>query len=152
MIPLIAGGETPRQQTEDQQRPERCLHGHIGESQTAGPLPIDLDRFIHPMERVRAHGAVLADPLDVQQTSIGLEAQPPPGGQVGQPLADAEFAWVVDRGLGPQGAALLVILLDPRPLGVDVQRRGHPLSEHARPEPPGRPLGDPPVDEGLTWD
>jgi hypothetical protein len=42
-----------------------------------------------------------------------LEAEPPQGGQVRQPFADAEVARVVDRGLGPQGVALLVILLDP---------------------------------------
>ena len=104
MVPQIAVGKTPRQQTEHQQRAEQRLHGHVGEAQTAGPLPIDLDRFIDPMERVFADGTVLADPLDVQETSVGLEADPPQGGQVRQPLADAEVARVVDRRLGPQGA------------------------------------------------
>jgi hypothetical protein len=89
------------------------LHGHVGEPQGAGALPSDLDRFVDPAERVFAEGTVLADPLDVQGTSVGVEADPPQGGQVGQPFADAEVARVVDRGLGPQGAAFLVILLDP---------------------------------------
>ena len=49
------------------------------------------------MERVFADGTVLADPLDVQETSVGLEADPPQGGQVRQPFADAEVARVVDQ-------------------------------------------------------
>jgi hypothetical protein len=66
MVPQVAGGEIPRQQPEDQHRAEQRLQGHVGESQTAGPLPIDFDRPIDPMERLFAHGTVLADPLDVQ--------------------------------------------------------------------------------------
>src|SRR5512135_2884327 len=112
-----------------------------------GPLSLDLNRSIDLAERVFADGAVLADPLDVQETSVGLKADPPQGGQVGQPFADAEVARVVDRRLGPQGAAFLVILLDPRVLVVDVQRRRHPLGEHAGPEPARRPPGDPSVED-----
>ena len=67
--------EKPRgKQTKHQQRAEQRLHGHVGEAQAAGPLPIDLDRFIDPVERVFADGTVLADPLDVQETSVGLKA------------------------------------------------------------------------------
>src|SRR6187455_2588015 len=91
---------------------EKGLHGRVREAQTAGSLSADLDRLIDTAERVFAHGTVLADPLDVQETSIGLEADLPQGGQVTQPFADAEVARVVDRRLGPQGAALLVIRLD----------------------------------------
>ena len=78
----VAVGETPRQETEHQQRAEQRLHRHVGEPQAAGPLPIDLDRFIDTAERVFADGTVLADPLDVQETSVGLEADLPQGGQV----------------------------------------------------------------------
>ena len=113
MVPQVAVGKTSGQQTKHQQCAEQGLHGHVGEAQAAGTLPIDLDRFIDTAERVFADGTVLADPLDVQETSVGVEADPPQGGQVGQPFADAEVAGVVDRGFGPQGAALLVILLDP---------------------------------------
>jgi hypothetical protein len=38
---------------------------------------------------------LLADPLDVQETLVGLEAEPPQRGQVGQPFADAEVPYVV---------------------------------------------------------
>jgi hypothetical protein len=47
-------------------------------------LTLNLDRVIDPMECVLTQGAILADPLDVQKTSVGLEAEPPQGGQVKQ--------------------------------------------------------------------
>ena len=125
MVAQVAVGKTPRQQTKHQQRAEQRLHGHVGETQGTGPLPIDLDRFIDPTERVFADRAIVAESLDVQETSVGLKADLPQGGQIMQPFADAEVAGVVDGGLGAQGAAFLVILLDPRVLVVDVQRRRH---------------------------
>ena len=54
MVAQVAVGKTPRQETEHQQCAEQCLHGHVGEVQTAGPLSIDLDRIIDPVERVFA--------------------------------------------------------------------------------------------------
>ena len=102
------------------------MHGHVGEGQTACSLSIDFDRSIDPLERTFANGAILADPLDVYKTSVGLKADSPQSGKVRQPLADAEVARIVDRGLGPQGAALLVVLLDPRMLVIDVQRASPP--------------------------
>jgi len=38
--------------------------------------------------------------LDVEQTSVGGEADLPQRGQVGQPSADGEVVGVVDGGLG----------------------------------------------------
>jgi hypothetical protein len=63
------------------------LHRHVGEGQGAGALPFNFDRFIDTAERVLAEGTILADPLDVQETSVGLEADPPQGGQVGRATA-----------------------------------------------------------------
>ena len=106
MVPQVAVGETTGCQTEHHEHAEQRLHCGVGESQPTGTLPVDLDRFVDTAERVFADGTVLADPLDVQQTSIGLEADLPQSGQVTQPFADAEVARVVDRRLGPQGTAL----------------------------------------------
>lgn len=39
----------------------------------------------------------MADPLDVAQTSSGLKVDLPQRGEVRQPFADGEVAWVVDR-------------------------------------------------------
>lgn len=71
MVPQVAVGETTGCQTEHQKPAEQGLHGRIGESQPAGTLSVDLDQFVDTAERVFADGTVLADPLDVQQTSIG---------------------------------------------------------------------------------
>src|SRR5258707_12388551 len=93
----------------------------VRETQGAGALTVDHHRFIHPPESVFADRAVVAGALDVQQTSVGLEADLPQGGQILQPLADAEVTRVVDGGLRAQGAPFLVVLLDARPLVVHVQ-------------------------------
>src|SRR5271156_2380534 len=42
-----------------------------------------------------------------------------------------------------------MILLDPRTLVVDVQRRCYPLGDHAGAEPPRRLLGYPPLEDQL---
>src|SRR5579871_2154041 len=142
VIAQVAVGKTSGQQTKHQQCTQERLHGAVREAQGASPLFIDRYRLIEPAEGVLAQGAILADRLDVQQTSVGLEADLPQGGQVHQPLAQAEVARVVDGSLGPQGAAFLVVLLDARALVVDVQRRRYPFRQHARAEASRRLGGD----------
>ena|SRR6516165_1673301 len=66
MVPQVAVGKTSGQKTKHQKGAEQGLHGFVSESQTAGSLPIDLDRFIDPVECVFSQGTILADPLDVQ--------------------------------------------------------------------------------------
>ena len=93
--------------------------------------------------------AIRAEGLDVQQTSIGGEADRPQGGQVVQPLADGEVAGVVDRGLGAQRPSFLVVLFDPAVLVVDVQRGLHPLRQHPGAEAARRPFAHAPVEDEL---
>ena len=109
----------------------------IAEPQRRGSLTIDLDRSDDLIESIFADRAVVAETLDVEQTSVGLEADLPQGGQVLQPLADAEVARVVDGGLGAKRAAFLVVLLDAGVLVVDVQRRNHAVGQDAGAEAPG---------------
>ena len=101
------------------------------------------------MECIFANGTILADPLDVYKTSVGLKANSPQSGKVRQPFADAEVARIIDRGLGTQGATLLVILLDPGTLVVDVQRWRNPLGDHTGSEPPRGALADAPAEDQL---
>jgi len=53
------------------------LHDQVGETQGAGPLTVDHDRLIHPLESVFADRTIVADLFDVQETSVGLEADLP---------------------------------------------------------------------------
>ena len=79
--------------------------------------------------------------LDVEQTSVGGEADLPQRGQVAQSTADAEVAAVIDGRLGTEGLTLFVVLLDLRVLVVHVQARGDPFGEHPGAEPSrGGPL------------
>src|SRR3972149_118686 len=90
----------------------RRLDARVGEAQGGGPLPLDRDRLGDAGERGFSNRAVVADSLDVQETSVGLKADLPQGGEVRQPLADLEVPRVVDRRLRPERAPLLVVLLD----------------------------------------
>jgi hypothetical protein len=92
---------------------------------------------------------IVADALDVEQTSIGFEADLPQCGQVLQLLADTEIARVVDGGLGAQGPLLLVVLLDPRMLVVDVKRRSDAFGDDAGSESARGALGHAPVEDEL---
>jgi len=51
--------------------------------------------------------------LDVQETSVGGEADLAQSGQVVQPFTDPEVAGVIDGHLGAEGASLLVVSLQP---------------------------------------
>jgi hypothetical protein len=62
----------------------------------------------------------VADPLDVQETPVGREADLPQRRKVLQPSTDGEVARVIGRDLGPKRLPLLVVRLDPAALVVDV--------------------------------
>ena len=63
--------------------------------------------------------------------------------------ADAKIAGVINRGLGSQRASFFVILLDPRVLVINVQRRDHAVGDHARTKPARRLLARVGVKEEL---
>src|SRR5205807_1217834 len=63
--------------------------------------------------------------------SVGGVADLLQGRQVGQPFAQAEVGGVVDGGLGAQGLAELVVLLDLGVLAGHVQAGGDPVGDHA---------------------
>lgn len=83
-------------------------------------MSMDHHRVSDLVKGVFAYGTIVADSLDVQKTSVGLEADLPQGGKVVQPLANAEVAGVVDGGLGTEGPTFLVILLDAGPLVISL--------------------------------
>ena len=131
------------QQPKDHQHTEECLDDRVGEAQGGGPLALDGDRAGHAGERDVPDRAVVADPLDVQETSVGVKADLPQGGEVRQPSADREVVRVIDRRLRPEGPSFLVVLLDARVRIVDVQRGRHALGDHAGAKAAWGPRGSP---------
>ena len=110
---------------------EKRLDTPVIETERRNPLPIYVEGLNHPIESTLAHCTVVADSPDVEKTSVGLEANLPQCGQVVQSLADLEVSGVVDGRLSPQGAAFLVVLLDPSVFIVDMQRWDDSLSDHS---------------------
>lgn len=92
---------------------QECLDSMIGELQPGDPGSGVGDHWIVDRgERFLASGRVVTELLDVQETSVGGEADLAECGQVGQSFPDLEIPGVVDGGLGPQGLVFLVALLD----------------------------------------
>jgi hypothetical protein len=63
------------------------------------------------METIFAERAVVAESLNVEQTSVGVKADLPQCGQMVQLAADGEIVGVIDRGFGAERSAFLVVLL-----------------------------------------
>ena len=97
------------------------LHALIFETESRGPLLGDDPRALNGLKTALTDRAVVADSLDVEQTSIGLEAYFPQGEEVLEPFPDPKIPGVVDGGFGAQSSAFLVVLLDPTVLVVDVE-------------------------------
>ena len=67
------------QQTEQQEETEQGLHSGIGEAQGGGALLVGGDGLIELLERRFAEGTIMAERLDVEETSVGREADLPQG-------------------------------------------------------------------------
>jgi hypothetical protein len=124
---------------------EQRVGAAIPEAQPGDAVPVGGgDRVVYGGEGFRGADRVVAESLDAEQASVGGEADLPQRGQVGQPFRDTEVAGVVDRGLGTQRRAFLVVLLDRGVFVVDVETRGDALGDdpgakpaRGRPRPPG---------------
>ena len=127
-------GKTLRQQGKQHDDAEQRLYARVIEAQGRGSLAGNGDGLYDLLKSVFAERAIMADALDVQKASVGVEADLPQGGEVVQPFADGEVAGVVDRGLDAQCAPFFVVLLDPGAFIVDVQRGDNALGEYARPK------------------
>ena len=116
--PEVAGHAAGRAGGRPEAEPGRPVLPEVG-----GPDPV---RPLHLGEGGFAETAVAADPLDVEETSVGGEADRPQRGEVSQPLAEPEVAGSGAGGLGPERLARFVGLRDPAVLGVEGERRGCP--------------------------
>ena len=149
MLAQIAVGEAPGQQAEGEHGGEQGLRPRVAEAQRRCALSLDDARGVQVLEPFGSDVAVVADRLGAQQAPVGFEADPLQVVKVLQPSADVEVVGVVDHRLGAQRAPLLVVLLDPRVLVVDVQRRDDPVGDDAGSEPRWCAPGDAPVEDQL---
>lgn len=88
MLPKIPVGETAQAESEDEEGGEQCLDSVISEAKPRCALPLDDLGVVDRVERVFSDRAVVADSLDVQETSVGLEADLPECGKVLKPSAE----------------------------------------------------------------
>ena len=125
----------------------------VGEAQGSGALPVDSRRPGDASERGFADRAVVTDPLDVQETSVGLKADFPQGGEVRQSSADLEVVRVVDGRLRPERAPFCGVLLDAGVFVIDVAGGRDTLGDHPGPKAPRRLLPHPPSEDelDLVW-
>ena len=107
----------------------------VTEAQGGDALPVDGCRCGDAVEDFLADHRVVVDAFGAEESPVGAEADLPQGGQVAQPLPDPKVAAVVDGGLGPDGPAFLVVLLDACRLVLDMQRGSDSLREHPGAEP-----------------
>ncbi len=141
----VAVGEPVGQESEHDDGGEQGVDARVAEAERGDALTVEGDGLRDVVERGFADGGVVADSLDVEETSVGVEADLPECGQVVQPFADAEVAGVVDGGLGPKCDSFLVILLHAGRFVFDMQRRDDTVGEDSGPEP-ARCRSVPPAD------
>src|SRR5215475_1442165 len=113
------------------------------------------DRYwlLHFLECSFADEAIMADALDVEQTSVGCKADLAQLSKILDTAADTKVACVVDGRFGSQCLQQLVILLDTRLLVVDVQRRHDAVGDDAGTETAWCAAGDLAVEDQahLAW-
>jgi len=98
------------------------LDPRISEAQRRRALTIHGCGCLQVLERCFADEAVMADALDVEQTSVGRKADLTQVLEIFDASADREVASVVDGRFSSKRLSLLVILLDTGLLVVNVQK------------------------------
>ena len=76
MVAQVAVGKTPRQETEHQQALSSACTATSAKRRPLARCPSTSIGSLTPWN-ASSPSAILADPLDVQETSIGLKADPP---------------------------------------------------------------------------
>src|SRR5262249_31030290 len=109
----------------------KTLDTRVGKTQRRCALLPDRYWLLHFLECSFADEAIMADALDVEQTSVGCKADLAQLSKILDTAADTKVACVVDDRLGSQCLQQLVILLDTRLLVVDMQRRHDAVGDDA---------------------
>ena len=126
--------KTLRLNAEQHKDGEECLDARIVNAKGRNPLITHAGRQGELLDDLVADHAVMTDLLDVQYTSVGVEADRAKKHEIGQHSSDAYVAGVVDGGFGAKGSSFFVVLLHVRVLVVEVQRGNDSIGNHARAE------------------
>ena len=94
----FAVGKASDLQSEAEYRRHESLHPGLTVTQACGALVVDHDRLGDLAQGHFTQRAVLRDLLDVQETSVGAEANLPQQRQILEALAHAKVTRVIDRG------------------------------------------------------
>jgi hypothetical protein len=123
-------------EAEQDQHRQQSLHPLLPEGQSGHMLAVDLGRFLELIKRLGPDVAVVGQLFDLQDASVGGEANLAQAGQILEASAHPEVVGVVDRGFGPQPCALrlaFMVLFEVGVLIVDVQGGHNALGDNARP-------------------
>jgi hypothetical protein len=137
VLAQVAVGEPVGLDSEEQEGLEQGVSALPTEAQCRGALGLDDHRVVELGEGLLTQSGMRSCPLDVEETSVGGEADLPQGGKVAQPSADAEVTAVIDGGLCSKRGVQLVVLLDLGVLVVHVQGRGDAFGDDPGAEPTG---------------
>ena len=135
-------GECAVDEEEQQHEVAERLNARIGEAKCRDALVVDDDGSLQVLEGRFADKTVMADALDVEQTSVGGKADLAQVFEIFDASADGEVAGIVDGGFGAEGLVLFVILLDTVFLVVNVQRRHDAFGDDTGAKPAGGTAGD----------
>ena len=90
MLPECAVGKPLGQQTEHHEGTEEGHNVGVGETEGGDAFPLDDSGTCERQEGLLSQTTVVAQSLDVKETSVGLEADVPESGKINEPLGDAK--------------------------------------------------------------
>lgn len=99
-LPQVLMSKRAADVEEQEQDVEQGLDAAVGETQGCGALAVHGDGSLHVLECSFSDKAVVADALDVEQTSIGCEAYGAKLFEIFEASADFEVAGIVDGRFG----------------------------------------------------
>src|SRR6187401_3371576 len=107
MLVQMAVGECALHENEQQQDLQQPLHPRISETQSCRALSIHRDGSLQVLNRSFADEAVVADSLDVEQTSVGRKADLAQCMEIFDASADVKVTGVIDGCFGSKRLSLL---------------------------------------------
>ena len=90
MLPECTVGKPFGQQTEDHEGAEERHNVGIGETEGGHAFALDDSGTCERQEGLLSQTTVVAQSLDVKETSVGLEANLPESGKINEPLGNAK--------------------------------------------------------------